>query len=466
MNLIQITEQLKNPAVSVQQLMQYANNSNPQVPSYVALAEMQRRQSIQAPPQAPQQTVKDQLGSQLMGLPSVAPAGAPAAPAAAPGAAPGAAPIPQPPTQQASQPAPPPEQVPMPEPKQALPNPPGMAGGGLTSIPLNMHHDFAAGGIIAFAGGGDTDLAAQYPEQTTLEQERAERLKNQEVYGFGGDPYAEAKRRYSDLEKRQLEREKSAGADRFWAGLSTLASSGTRGFGESMGMAMKTAQDLEDKQKTEGDAQRAKMAELSTLWGKEQDALNRANYAADKGNMNEKREQLLKAANYRLERQKAEASTTSAEASAQNARTLEKQREFEQSNYPAKLKIEQDQARAQLISASKNPAEVQIAQGILADMKRSNPNATLMDAYQFMQTGKGAGKTGVLTQDQLLDSWEKMPLQERMQRVKAAGGDILKARNDYIKSNGGLSSLQSSGSTGGRKPSDMSNEELLKALGR
>jgi hypothetical protein len=79
MNLIQITEQLKNPAISVPQLMQYANNSNPQVPSYVALAEMQRRQSMQAPAQAPQQTVKDQLGAQLMGLP------------AAPGANPGAA---------------------------------------------------------------------------------------------------------------------------------------------------------------------------------------------------------------------------------------------------------------------------------------------------------------------------------------------------------------------------------------
>jgi len=70
MNLIEITEQLKNPAVSVQQLMQYANNSNPQVPSYVALAEMQRRQSMQAPPQVPQQTVKDQLGASLMGLPA------------------------------------------------------------------------------------------------------------------------------------------------------------------------------------------------------------------------------------------------------------------------------------------------------------------------------------------------------------------------------------------------------------
>ena len=356
MNLIEITEQLKNPAVSVQQLMQYANNSNPQVPSYVALAEMQRRQSMQAPPQAPQQTVKDQLGASLMGLP--------AAPGAAPNPAPGAAPQQSPQQTQGMQPQSPQQpqemqqQVPMPQPKPALPTQPGMAGGGLTSIPLDFDHDFAAGGIIAFADGGETDLAAQYPEQTTLEQERAERLKNQELYGFGGDPYTEAKRRYSELEKRQLEREKNAGADRFWAGLSSFAGSGTKGFGESMGMAMKTAQDLEEKQTAQGDAQRGKMAELATLWGKEQDALNRANYAADKGNVQEKREQLLKAAAYRLERQKAQASTTSAEASAQNAKTLEEQRRFEQTNYPEKFKLEQRKVEADIAKAGR-PDEFQ-----------------------------------------------------------------------------------------------------------
>jgi hypothetical protein len=359
MNLIQITEQLKNPAVSVQQLMQYANNSNPQVPSYVALAEMQRRQSMQAPTQAPQQTVKDQLGAQLMGLPAVAPQPSqqPPQPGMQPGMQPGLAAPQQTPQQPPQQPPSGAPQAPMPQPRQAAPS---MAGGGLTSIPLNMHHDFAAGGIIAFAGGGDTDLAAQYPEQTTLEQERAERLKNQEIYGFGGDPYAEAKRRYSDLEKRQLEREKNAGADRFWAGLSTFAGAGPRGFGQSMGMALKTAQDLEEKQKSEGDTQRAKMAELSVLWGKEQEALNRANYAADKGRMDEKRKALMEASNYRLEREKVEAtktsagaSVTSAAASAQNAKTLEEQRKFEQGNYGREMALKEKVAATQLAHANK-----------------------------------------------------------------------------------------------------------------
>ena len=450
MNLIQITEQLKNPAVSVQQLMQYANNSNPQVPSYVALAEMQRRQSMQAPPQAPQQTVKDQLGSQLMGLP----AAAPQAPGAAPGAAPQQPPQPQQPQQQVPEPPPQPTgapQAPMPEPRQPAPTP-GMASGGITSIPLNMHHDFAAGGIIAFADGGETDLAAQYPEQTTLEQERAERLKNQELYGFGGDPYAEAKRRYSEIEKKQQEREKNAGSDRFFAGLSTFAGSGTRGFGESMGMAMKTAQDLEKEQNAQGDAQRTKMAELATLWGKEQDALNRANYAADKGNVQEKRDQLLKAANFRLEREKAQASTTSAEASAQNAKTLEEQRKFEQEKYPEKFKLEQRKVEADILRAGR-PDEFQQR----LKLYQTNPTA-----YNAMY---GAGAKGALTQDQMVDNWQKMGIQEKMARKARANGDILKAEQDYYKEVKGLSS--SPAASGGTNPyANQSNAQILQALGR
>jgi hypothetical protein len=428
MNLIQITEQLKNPAVSVQQLMQYANNSNPQVPPYVALAEMQRRQSIQAPPQVPQQTVKDQLGASLMGLP------------AAPGAAPNPAPAPQQPQQPQQQPQQPQgmqemqlAQVPMPQPKPALPTQPGMAGGGLTSIPLNMHHDFAAGGIIAFAGGGDTDPAAEYPKQSTLEEERAERLKNQALYNFGSDPYTEAKRRYAELEQKQLEREKNAGADRFWAGLSSFAGSGTKGFGESMGMAMKTAQDLEEKQIAQGDAQRSKMAELATLWGKEQDALNRANFAADKGNVQEKREQLLKAATYRLERQKAQASTTSAEASAQNAKTLEDQRKFEQEKYPEKFALEQEKARAAIKKD-------------LADAARSGRPDEFQQRLRLYQTDPTAynamfgDKARTMTQDQMADNWKGMGIQEKMARTKRAGGDVLKAEQDYYKEVRGLAS--------------------------
>jgi hypothetical protein len=333
-----------------------------------------------------------------------------------------------------------------------------MAGGGLTSIPLNMHHDFAAGGIIAFAGGGEAEPGA-YPEQTTLEQERAERLKNQEVYGFGGDPYAEAKRRYSDLEKRQLEREKNAGADRFWAGLSTFAGAGPRGFGQSMGMALKTAQDLEEKQKAEGDTQRAKMAELSALWGKEQDALNRANYAADKGRMDEKRKALMEAANYRLEREKVEATktsagaaVTSAGASAKNAETQAREQIFKEEKYPKEYELERRKVEADVARAGR-PDEFQQR----LKLYQTNP-----DAYNAMF---GAASKGALTQDQMTDNWQKMNVMEKMARKARAGGDILKAEQDYYREVKG-SAPAATKPTGGTNPySTKSDAEIKAALG-
>jgi hypothetical protein len=240
---------------------------------------------------------------------------------------------------------------------------PGMAGGGLTSIPLNMHHDFAAGGIIAFAGGGtsgdgEADLAAQYPEQSTIEQERAERLKQQEAYGFGGDPYAEAKRRYAEIEARQNAREKNADSDRFWSGLATYAAAGPKSFAEAAGGAAQHMEKMEKEQEAEGDTRRAKMAELNTLWAKEQDALARANYEADRGNVEGKRKKMLEAANYRAELRKVAAQEKTAGASAQNAKTAEEQRKFEQEKYPEKFELERLKTEADLARA-RRPDEFQ-----------------------------------------------------------------------------------------------------------
>jgi len=427
MNLIQITEQLKNPAVSVQQLMQYANNSNPQVPSYVALAEMQRRQSMQAPPQAPQQTVKDQLGAQLMGLPAAAPQ-APQQPPQQPqpqGMQPPQQGIPQQTPQQAPTGAP---QAPMPQPRQAQPTP-GMAGGGLTSIPLNMHHDFAAGGIIAFADGGETDLAAQYPEQSTIEQERAERLRQQGIYGFGGDPYAEAKRRYAELEARQNAREKNADSDRLFSGLAAYAAAGPKSFAEAAGGAAQHMERMEKEQEAEGDARRAKMAELNTLWSKEQDALARANYAADKGNVQEKRDQLLKAANYRAELRKVAAQETTASASSKQAETQAREQKFKEENYPKEYELERLKTEAD-VARARRPDEFQ---------QRLNLFKTNPQAYNAMYGPQATGK-GVLTQDQMMDNWQKMGIQEKLARKARAGGDILKAEQDYYREVKGVAS--------------------------
>jgi hypothetical protein len=376
MNLIQITEQLKNPAVSVQQLMQYANNTNPEVPSYVALAEMQRRQSMQAPAQVPQQTVKDQLGAQLMGLPSVAPETPQPMPQPMPQPTPQS--TPQQPLQQPMQ------QVQMPQPKPALPTQPGMkpgmAGGGLASIPVNMHRDFAKGGIIAFAGGGEPDPGA-YPQQMTIDEARAEREMREKQYNFGGDPYAEAKRRYTALEEKQLEREKEAGSDRFWAGLAAYGSAGPRGFAQAAGNASQVMQNMAKQQQTESDAQSTKMAELHTLWGKEQDALNRAKLAADEGKVNEKRELMQKAAQFRLERQKAEATTTQAAAAARNAETNAGELALKNQELPVKLAL----YKAQAAREGRAPPSIEETKLYMSDSKYAA-------AYDKMQSIKNGGK--------------------------------------------------------------------------
>ena len=272
----------------------------------------------------------------------------------------------------------------MPEPKPALPTQPGMAGGGLTSIPLDFDHDFAAGGIIAFASGGEPDPYA-LPETVTEAQAKDRREKAQQERGFGGDPYEEAKRRYSDLEKRQLEREKEAGADRFWAGLSTFAGSGTKGFGESMGMAMKTAQDLENKQRSEGDTQRTKMAELHSLWGKEQDALKRADYAADMGQVDKANALRAEALKLRQTRDQIEAQKTTAAANAKQAETAAaretREAEAQKLELPAKIKVWNSEAARN----GRPPASVEEVQRYIADPKYAA-------AYDKMQSIRNGGK--------------------------------------------------------------------------
>jgi hypothetical protein len=115
---------------------------------------------------------------------------------------------------------------------------------------------------------------------------------------------------------------------------------------------------MQKEQESEGDTRRAKMAELSTLWGKEQDALARANFEADRGNVEGKRKKMLEAANYRAELRKVAAQETTAGASAQNAKTLEEQRKFEQSTYPEKLQLERLKAQADIARAGR-PDEFQ-----------------------------------------------------------------------------------------------------------
>jgi hypothetical protein len=141
MNLVQINERLKDMPEQV--IRQYANGMNPEVPPYLALGELQRRElsnkqmaTAQGGQQGPQPSVKEQIEQRagLMGLQQMQQQ--------------------QMAQQQPRGPMPAPAGVPQP---QAQPQAPMMARGGLASIPVRSDmFEYAGGGIIAFANGGDT----------------------------------------------------------------------------------------------------------------------------------------------------------------------------------------------------------------------------------------------------------------------------------------------------------------------
>jgi hypothetical protein len=139
MNLVQIQERLKD--APTQAIMQYANGGNPMVPPYLALAELQRRDSInksaanqQALAQGAQPSVKEQVEqaaglaalqkqTQAKGLQSLMGAGVP---------------VPS---------VPAPDRQPQAE--------------GVATLPTNEMYNFAEGGIIGYARG---DLVGGLPD--------------------------------------------------------------------------------------------------------------------------------------------------------------------------------------------------------------------------------------------------------------------------------------------------------------
>jgi hypothetical protein len=134
MNIAQLSEQLKD--VPQNTLVGYAKNPNSVVPQFLALAEIQRRQQLQAPVQAPASTVANDVLNQAT-APQVDPRVLQALAA----------------QQQAPQQQPQAAQM-----AQQLPeNQPGVA-----QLPSNMaQQGFANGGIVAFANGGMPDLIGE-----------------------------------------------------------------------------------------------------------------------------------------------------------------------------------------------------------------------------------------------------------------------------------------------------------------
>jgi hypothetical protein len=139
MNLVQINERLKD--LPMQVIQQYANGMNPEIPPYLALGELQRRETAQkqmataqGAAQGPQPSVKEQV-EQKAGL------------MAAQGLQ-----QQQMMQQMAQQRAPGPVPAGMPQPED---QPEAMARGGLARAPVNFN--FQHGGIVAFQSGGSVE---------------------------------------------------------------------------------------------------------------------------------------------------------------------------------------------------------------------------------------------------------------------------------------------------------------------
>jgi hypothetical protein len=150
-NLIQIQDAIKG--LPTNEVMKYVNGTNPNVPSYLALGELNRRKQLQDTASefyGEPSTVKDQITGSLTKAPQgVNPTAAPQGinPAAA---APQVNPTAVPPQLAVQQPVPVnPAAAPQMQPNM-------MAAGGLTSLPVGMFKraNYAGGGIVAFTGGG------------------------------------------------------------------------------------------------------------------------------------------------------------------------------------------------------------------------------------------------------------------------------------------------------------------------
>lgn len=321
-NLIQIQSELQNPIVRDEDLVKYANGENPQVPTFLALMEMNRRKQMEDSTKAfdtsNQKTIKDQLASALT-APTQMQSGLTSLPTGQvnPTAAPGGINMTAAP--QGVNMAAPPQQV-NPTLNPAQPNTapiPEMAGGGLTSLPVNHFNagSYAGGGIVAFAGGGsayeqspggmyipkeemqqpaepapDPDsyqgvlaglpkiqpIAMEAPEDLTREQAFAGIKENQRLAGVEEKPYAEIEKRQSAMEARQQKAYEQGGLDRLIAQLSAFAKADpAKGFGYAGAISAEASQALEREQQALRDKQEAAQIEFHKGLAKEDDAKKR-----------------------------------------------------------------------------------------------------------------------------------------------------------------------------------------------
>ena len=226
MNLIQIQEHLKD--LPMQVIQSYANGANPEVPPYMALAEMQRRQTMeqragqqQQAQQGPMPTVKEQIeqSAGLAGLQAKQ-----AQQAQAQQQAPQGGPIPGGIPQPQAQPRPSsPEQQGIGAPQQPRPQPrpqqmaagaqpiQRMAEGGMTAaqgienlqVPDGMF-EYAEGGILGYAGDEAQGSVVRDPEEEKkmkIMQILNENRQYKEYAPKESDPRADKPQRPAQSEK-------------------------------------------------------------------------------------------------------------------------------------------------------------------------------------------------------------------------------------------------------------------------
>jgi hypothetical protein len=358
-NLIEIQSNLQNPVnVTMQDLIKYANGSNPEVPSYLALMEMNRRKQIEQTSQAYNQpqsqgTIKDQAVNAAMGRQQVNPAAAP------PRVNPAGSPQMANPAMMARQamPGQAPQQV---DPAAAPPM--QAAKGGLMSIPVKHFktQSFAGGGIVAFNGetgsdvkydpetatrrkdyqaeepmptrpryklGGQefegprsieeiqrglpsiTPMQGNRPSEMTPEQAYQRNKEIQKLAGVSEDPYADVRARQSKIEARQEEEYKNNAMNRLLAQAEAFASAEpSMGFGYAAAASSKASRSLEKDQQEIRNKQEALNLDIARNMAKEEDARRRGDAAGVKDALKEIKSDQREYDKLQMERDKIEQS--------------------------------------------------------------------------------------------------------------------------------------------------------------
>jgi len=179
MNLVAIQEKLKDFPNQI--IMAYANGQNPEVPAYMALAELQRRKRMQqGSKEMPKETVKDRIERESVQqtMPSMEA---------------------QQPQQVAQQPQQQLQQQPQQEPQQAQQEMPAMAAGGIARLPVGDMFNYRDGGIVAFSQGDavESEMSGSTPMKRgktraevreELEREREENMRRVAMEGQNQRP--------------------------------------------------------------------------------------------------------------------------------------------------------------------------------------------------------------------------------------------------------------------------------------